>query len=144
MYQYPCRTVFPVVSQTIAATPPLRVHKIAYRSPKTDLTRGVSQKNLASEAYRAIGGVARNSTLLLLNGLNKAKEVIAPLFKIRKLGLRPLETPCFLGQSSPTALPSTSLNEEVGASLSYLSRLAATGYRQSRYSGTLSDTETNP
>ena len=29
--------------------------------PKTDLTRGVSQKKLASEAYRAIGGVARNS-----------------------------------------------------------------------------------
>ena len=30
--------------------------KMAYRSPKTSLTRGVSQKKLASEAYRAIGG----------------------------------------------------------------------------------------
>ena len=28
---------------------------------KTDPTRGVSQKKLASEAYRAVGGVARNS-----------------------------------------------------------------------------------
>ena len=35
--------------------------KMAYRNPKTGLTRGVSQKKLASEAYRAIGGVARNS-----------------------------------------------------------------------------------
>ena len=35
--------------------------KMAYRSPKTDLRRGVSQKKLASEAYRAVGGVARNS-----------------------------------------------------------------------------------
>ena len=34
---------------------------MAYRSPETDLTRGASQKKLASEAYRAIGGVARNS-----------------------------------------------------------------------------------
>ena len=30
---------------------------MAYRNPKTGLTRGVSQKKLASEAYRAIGGV---------------------------------------------------------------------------------------
>ena len=39
--------------------------KMAYpalsQSISTDLTRGVSQKKLASEAYRAIGGVARNS-----------------------------------------------------------------------------------
>ena len=35
--------------------------KMAYRSPKTGLTRGASQKKLASEAYRAVGGVARNS-----------------------------------------------------------------------------------
>ena len=41
-------------------TPILSI-KVAYRNPKTDLTRGVSQKKLASEAYRAIGGVARNS-----------------------------------------------------------------------------------
>ena len=65
--------------------------------------------------------------LLLLNGLNKDKEVIAPLFKIRSLGLSLLEIPCFQGQNSLTALPSTSLNKEVIAPLSYLSRLAATG-----------------
>ena len=53
--------MFPVVSQTIAATPPLLSLKMAYRNPKTGLTRGVSQKKLASEAYRAIGGIARNS-----------------------------------------------------------------------------------
>ena len=35
--------------------------KMAYRNPKTGLTRGVSQEKLASEAYRAIGGVAGNS-----------------------------------------------------------------------------------
>ena len=43
-----------VISQTIAATPPLLSVKKAYRSPKTGLTRGVSQKKLASEAYREI------------------------------------------------------------------------------------------
>ena len=53
--------MFPVVSQIIAAKPPLLSLKMAYRNPKTGLTRGVSQKKLASEAYRAIGGVARNS-----------------------------------------------------------------------------------
>ena len=48
--------MFPLVSQTIAATPPLlSVLKMAYRNPKTDLTKGVLQKKLASEAYRAIG-----------------------------------------------------------------------------------------
>ena len=39
-------------------------------------------------------------SLLLLNGLDKDKEVIAPLFKIRRLGLGILETSYFLGQSS--------------------------------------------
>ena len=34
---------------------------MAYRNPKTGLGGRVSQKKLASEAYRAIGGVARNS-----------------------------------------------------------------------------------
>ena len=34
---------------------------MAYRNPKADLGRGVSQKKLASEAYRATGGVARNT-----------------------------------------------------------------------------------
>ena len=53
--------MFPVVSQTIAATPPLLSVKMADRSPKTGLGGGVSQQKLASEAYRAIGGVARNS-----------------------------------------------------------------------------------
>ena len=54
--------MFPVVSQTIAATPHFFFAlKMAYRSLKTGLTRGASQKKLASEAYRAIGGVARNS-----------------------------------------------------------------------------------
>ena len=42
--QYPCRTVFSMVSQTIAATTPLLSVKMAYRSPTTDLTRGASQK----------------------------------------------------------------------------------------------------
>ena len=38
-------------------------------------------------------------TLLLLNGLNKDNEAIAPLFKIRSLGLRPLETLVFKGRT---------------------------------------------
>ena len=67
VYQYPCHTVFPVVPQTIAATPHTSFLKNAYCSAMTGLTRGASQKKLASEAYRAIGGVARNSTLKTLN-----------------------------------------------------------------------------
>ena len=59
--QCPCRTVFSVVSRTIAATPTFLSVKMAYRNPKTGLTRGLSQKKLAYEAYRAIGGEARNS-----------------------------------------------------------------------------------
>ena len=55
------RTVLPVVSQTIAATPSLLSVKAAYCNPKTGLTRGVSQKKVAPEAYRAKGGVERNS-----------------------------------------------------------------------------------
>ena len=35
-----CRTVFPVVSQTFSATPPLLSLKMAYCSPKTDPARG--------------------------------------------------------------------------------------------------------
>ena len=46
VWQYPCRTVFPVVSQTIAATPPLLPINIDYRNPKTRLGRRVSQKEL--------------------------------------------------------------------------------------------------
>ena len=60
--KYPCRTVFPVISQTIAATTPTSFCKLAFRNPKTGLTKWhLSQKKLASEGYRAIGGVARNS-----------------------------------------------------------------------------------
>ena len=44
-----------------AATTPLLCVKMLYRNPKTGLGRRVSQKELASEAYRAIGGVTRNS-----------------------------------------------------------------------------------
>ena len=42
-------------------TPEIAPVKVAYRNPKTGLTRGVSQKKPAPEAYRAIGGIARNS-----------------------------------------------------------------------------------
>ena len=52
-----CRTL-----QTIAATPPNFSVKMAFRNPKTGLKgEGVSQKKLASEAYRSIGGTAWNS-----------------------------------------------------------------------------------
>ena len=47
-----------VTGYGMAATPPLLSVKMADRSPTTDLER---QKKLASEAYRAIRGVARNS-----------------------------------------------------------------------------------
>ena len=53
--------MFPVALQPIAATPPLFSVKLVDCSPKAGLGRRVSQKKLASEAYRAIGGVARNS-----------------------------------------------------------------------------------
>ena len=39
----PCCIVFSVVSQTIAATPPLLSVTMAYRNPKTGLGRRVSQ-----------------------------------------------------------------------------------------------------
>ena len=45
--------------------------------------------------------------------------------KIRPLGLRPLETPCFQGQNSLLDLPSTSLNKEVVPFLSYSRDLGA-------------------
>ena len=68
-----------MVSQTIAAASPLLSLKMAYRSPKTGLGGGVSQKKLASEAYHAIGGVARNSianraivSLILMNSYSEA------------------------------------------------------------------------
>ena len=55
------RTVSPVVSQTIAATPLLLSIKMAYHSPKQALEgRGVSQKKLPFEAYRGIGAVVRS------------------------------------------------------------------------------------
>ena len=54
--------MFPVVSQPIAATPPLLSLTMAdNRNPKTGRRGGVSQEKLASEAYRTIGDVARNS-----------------------------------------------------------------------------------
>ena len=64
-----------MVSQTIAATPPLLSLKMAYRSPKTELTRGVSQEKLASEAYRTLGGVARNSIANRTIVGHKAREI---------------------------------------------------------------------
>ena len=56
----PCRTVFSVVSQTIAGTPPLLSVKMAYRKPKTGFGGEVSQKKLVPgpEDYRDIGGIA--------------------------------------------------------------------------------------
>ena len=39
---------------------PTSFRKSGLRNPKTGLTRRVSQKKLAPEAYRAIGGDARN------------------------------------------------------------------------------------
>ena len=56
--QCPCRTVFPVVSQTIAATPPF----LSFNNNGLSLlTRGgASRKKLPSDAYRAIGSVVRN------------------------------------------------------------------------------------
>ena len=53
----PCLTVFSVVSQTIAATPPLLSVKVAYRNPKDRPWRGLSREKLASEAYRAVGSI---------------------------------------------------------------------------------------
>ena len=55
--------MFLVVSQTIAATSPLLSLKMAYRSPKTGLTREASQKKLASEAYRAIAWETNSQTI---------------------------------------------------------------------------------
>ena len=65
--------------------------------------------------------IFQSEALLLLNGLNKDKEVTAPLFKMRRLGLRPLETPCCLAYLQPPSL----FTKEVVTSLSYLCRLAA-------------------
>ena len=50
--------LFPVVSQTIAAAPPLLPVRLAYRNSKTGFGGRVSQKELASEAYRPKGGIA--------------------------------------------------------------------------------------
>ena len=52
--------MFPVVSETIAATSPLLSVKMLDRNPNTGLGRRALEKGLASEAYRAIGGVAGN------------------------------------------------------------------------------------
>ena len=66
--------MFPVVSQTITATPPLLSVKVAYRNPKTGLARRASQKKLASEANRATRGVARNSIGNRATWESKVKE----------------------------------------------------------------------
>ena len=50
-----------MVSKTVDATPPLRVHKNGLSQSKDRPWSGVSQRKLAGEAYHAIGGVARNS-----------------------------------------------------------------------------------
>ena len=56
-----CRTVFSVVSQTIAATPPLlSVQKWPRAIQRRALEGGIAER-IASEAYRAIGGIAWNS-----------------------------------------------------------------------------------
>ena len=60
---------------------------------------------------------------------NKDKEVMALSFKIRRLGLRALETARFLGQTSPTTLLSNFFDKEVVTSLSYVGAL---GFRGSR------------
>ena len=60
------------------------------------------------------GGCLRSS-LVLLNGLDK--EVIAPSLRIWRLDLRPLKTPCFLGQNSLTTLLSTYLNDPFSKAL---------------------------
>ena len=65
------------------------------------------------------GGGVYSFSQALLNGFNEDKEVTAsPLVKIRRLGLEPLETPFFLGQSSLIALLSTSFNKEVESKVS--------------------------
>ena len=46
------RSKYPRISRSLLH-PHLDSVKMAYRNPKTDLTRGVSQKKLASEGYRA-------------------------------------------------------------------------------------------
>ena len=73
-------------------TQPLLSVELAYRSPKTGLTTGGSRKKLASEAYRAVGGVARNNianrarawdtTLRLLNALNSEDRGLKVRFSL--------------------------------------------------------------
>ena len=80
------------------------------------------QKNAIAiaEKSRHLVHSALELTLLLPHGLvlNKDKEVTAPLFQIRSLVLRALETPWLLGHNnSLIALSSTSLNQEVVTSL---------------------------
>ena len=50
-----------VSSEALAATPPLRVRRNGLSRSQDRPNKGASQKNLASEAYRAKGGVARDS-----------------------------------------------------------------------------------
>ena len=81
--------MFPVVWQTIAATPPLLSVKMAYRKPKTGLGCGVSQQKLASEAYRAIWGVTRYSITncaLVTSGTLSFKNYQGSIQKTEKEG----------------------------------------------------------
>ena len=136
--RYTCRGRFPQnpgasgVAVVSRYTVPKRLCRACPSNCQGCRTPSCLRKGVALQGGVAatLAGVALHcaTTLLLLNGLNKDKEVIAPLFKVRRLGLRPLETTCFLGQNSLIALPSASLNKEDVTSLSYLSRLAATGY----------------
>ena len=58
-HAFACVTLAIFVISSVSRTTSLRKNGLS--QSKTDLTRGVSQKKLASEAYRATGGVARNS-----------------------------------------------------------------------------------
>ena len=53
--QYPCRTVFSVESQPIAATTPLVSVKMAYCNPKTGLGGGDRRKNLPLKPIALLG-----------------------------------------------------------------------------------------
>ena len=70
--------------------------------------------NLEDSWLAILATIQEFSGPLLLNGFKRDREVIAPLIKIGRLGLKLLS-----GQISLIALPSTSSNEEVVTSLSY-------------------------
>ena len=66
---------FHVVSQTIAATPPLLSLKMAWSQSKDRPNKGIyAGLSLPLTAYRAIGGVARNSITNLSLGVDKTTK----------------------------------------------------------------------